>query len=125
MRSDWVRRTRSRPRLNLGDSGIRVVVGPVQATCNCCGPPKSIRLKTQARDYAQGWLSAQKCKSTSALPCRQHAITGEIVGLLVIARYDGLKYPVRHEWSELQRAGRKVAECGSPQPQCSTSSLRS
>jgi hypothetical protein len=43
----------------------------------------------------------------------------------IIARYGGLKYPVRREWSELQRPGRKVAECGSHRSQCSISSLRS
>jgi hypothetical protein len=43
----------------------------------------------------------------------------------VIARYGGLKYPTRHEWSELQLIDRKVAGCGSLQPQCSTFSLRS
>jgi len=42
-----------------------------------------------------------------------------------MAPYGGLKYPVRHEWSELQLADRKVAECASFPSQCSRSSLRS
>ena len=42
-----------------------------------------------------------------------------------MAPYGGLKYPVRHEWSELQLADRKVAECASFRSQCSRSSLRS
>jgi hypothetical protein len=45
--------------------------------------------------------------------------------VLVMGRYGGPKYPMRHEWSELQRADRKVAECGSPRPQCSISFSRS
>jgi hypothetical protein len=66
----------------------------------------------------------QKYKPTSPLPRRGSTpAPAKSSELLVIARYDGLKYPVRHEWSELQLADRKVAECGSLRPQCSTSSL--
>jgi hypothetical protein len=81
------------------------------------------RHKISDREPRKGDGLAQKRKPASALPRRQHAITGEIVGVLVIAPYDGLKYPVRHEWSELQRADRKVAECVSFRSQCSISSL--
>jgi hypothetical protein len=59
-----------------------------------------------------------RCRSSTLLPAKSSEV-------LVIGRYGGPIYPMRHEWSELQRAGRKVAECGSPRSQCSTPSLRS
>jgi hypothetical protein len=59
-----------------------------------------------------------RCRRSTLLPAKSSEV-------LVIGRYGGPIYPMRHEWSELQRAGRKVAGCGSPRSQCSTLSSRS
>ena len=67
----------------------------------------------------------QKHKSTFALRASSTPLPANSLEPLVIAPNDGLKYPVRHEWSELQRSGRKAAECGNRRTQCNISSLRS
>jgi len=42
---------------------------------------EKILSKRWVRDCAEWWLGGQKYKTPSALPCRQHASTGEIVGV--------------------------------------------